>query len=225
MRAPSPSCAPGRSRANGPTERALADMRAGKMRERVDDRAVLHRHLLAEHHIGLDHDVVAEFGVGAEKHRLRRDQRDAGAERCVAQALLRHGFGFGELAFGVDAAHVVLLDFDRHRAELHAARDFDRIGQIEFMFAVVVADPLQDGKRAVAGKRHDAAVAESDLALARARIGFLANGGELVARHDEPPIAGRIGRPKAEHGDGRALRRAARAGATSVAGRISGVSP
>ena len=114
----------------------------------MDDRAVLHRDLLAEHHIGLDHHVLAEFGVGAEKHGLRRDQRDAGIERGVAQAPLRHRFRFGELAFGVDAAHVVLLDFDRDRAELHAARDLDRIGQIEFAFAIAVADPLQDGKRA-----------------------------------------------------------------------------
>ena len=117
-------------------------MGAGEMRERVDDRAVLDLHLLAEHHIGLDHDVFAEFGVGGEKHRLRRDQRDAGVERRLAQALLRDRFGFGELGFGVDAAHVVLLDFDRNRAQLHAARDLDRISQIEFVFAIVVADPL-----------------------------------------------------------------------------------
>ena len=87
-----------------------------------------------------------------KKHRLRRHHRDAGGKSCVAQPLLRHGFGFGELAFGIDAAHVVLLDFDRHRAKLHAARDFDRIGQIEFMFAVGVADLFQNGERAVAGE-------------------------------------------------------------------------
>ena len=38
-------------------ERVL-DMRAGKMRERVDHRAVFHRHLGAEHHIGLDDNVA-----------------------------------------------------------------------------------------------------------------------------------------------------------------------
>ncbi len=124
-------------------------MGADEMRERMDDGAVLDRHFLAEHHVGLDHDVLAEFGIGAEKHRLRRNQRDAGVERGLAQALLRDRFRFGELAFGVDAAHVVLLDFDRDRVELHAARDLDRIGQIKFALAIVVADPLQDGERAV----------------------------------------------------------------------------
>ena len=132
-----------------------------------------------------------------EKHRLRRNQRDAGVERGPAQALLRHGFRLGELAFGVDAAHVVLLDFDRNRAQLHAARDLDRIGQIEFAFTIVVADPLQDGKRAVAGERHEAAVAQRDRAFACARIGLLADGDKLVALHDETAIARRIGGPKA----------------------------
>ena len=146
------------------------------MRERVNDGAVLDFHLLAEHHIGLDHDVLAEFGVGAEEHRLRRHQRHAGIERRLAQARLRDRFGFGELGFCVDAAHVVLLGFDRNRPQLHAARDLDRIGEIKFVFAIVVADPLQDGERVFAGKRHDAAVAQFDFALARAGIGLLANG-------------------------------------------------
>ena len=122
-------------------------------------RAVADRHVAAKDHIGFHNDVLAELGVGGEKHRLGRDQRDAGVEGCLAQAPLRYGFRFGKLSFGVDAAHVVLLDFDRHRAKRHAARDLDRIGQIEFGFSIVVADPFQDGKRSFPGKRHDAAIA------------------------------------------------------------------
>ena len=121
--------------------------------------------------------------VSEEKeHRFRRHQRDAGIERRLAQARLRDRFGFGELGFGVDAAHVVLLGFDRDCAQLHAACDLDRIGEIKFVFAIVVADPLQNGERVFAGERHDAAVAQLDFALARAGIGLLAaNGNELVA--------------------------------------------
>ena len=37
---------------------------------------------------------------------------DAGVERSLAQPLLQNGFGFGELRLGVDASHVILLDFD-----------------------------------------------------------------------------------------------------------------
>ncbi len=129
------------------------------MRERVNDGAVVDRDLLAEHHIGLDGHVAPEFCIGGKKHRFRRDKRDAGFERGLAQPLLRRRFGLGELSLVVDAAHVVLLDFDRDRAQLHAACDFDRIGQIEFGFSIAVADPLDNRKRAIAGERHEPAVA------------------------------------------------------------------
>ena len=79
----------------------------------MDHRAILHRDVLAEHDIGLDHHIHAEFGVGAQKNRFRRNEGDTGLERGFAQALLRHRFRFGELALAVDAAHFVLLDFDR----------------------------------------------------------------------------------------------------------------
>ncbi len=165
----------------------------------MDDRAILHRDLFAEHDIGLDHDVLAEFGVRAQKNRLRRNEGDAGVERGLAQALLGHRFRFGELALGVDAAHFILLDFDRDRVELHVARDGDRIGQIEFALAIVRADPLQDGQRLRPGERHDAAVAKIDGAFAGAGIGLLANGHELTAGDDQSAIACRIGRPESQH--------------------------
>ena len=168
----------------------------------MDDRAVLHRDLFAKHDIGLDHDVLAEFGVGAQKDRLRRNEGDAGVERGFAQALLRNRFRFGELALGIDAAHFVLLDFDRDRVELHVARDGDRIGQIIFALAIVGADPLQDGERLRAGERHDAAVAQIDGAFAGAGVGLLANGDELTAGDDQSAIACRIGGPESQHRHG-----------------------
>src|SRR6202020_1340957 len=61
-------------------DHAFADMSAGEMRERADRGTVLDLHLLAELHIGLDHDVLAERGVGGEKRSLGRDQGDAGIE-------------------------------------------------------------------------------------------------------------------------------------------------
>ena len=163
MCAPSPSRVPGRSRANGPT-RAFADMRAGKMGEGVDHRAVLDRHARAEHDIGLDRDILAELGVGRQKDRLRRNHRHARLKRRLAQALLQNGFRFGELRFGVDAAHVVLLGFDRHGLRAHSACDLDRVGQIKFVFAI--HSPMrQDRQRLLAGERHQAAIAKADLAL------------------------------------------------------------
>ena len=120
-------------------------------------------------------------------------------ERRVAQALLRNGFSFGELALGVDAAHFVLLDFDRDRVELHASRNLDRIGQIKFTLAISVGDPFQHGERMHAGKRHDPAVAKTDRAFVGTGIGLFADREELVLINDQPSVTGRIGRPKSQH--------------------------
>ena len=105
-------------------------------------------------------------------------------KRGLAQTALRDGFGFGQLALGIDATHIILLDFDRDRVELHAARDLDRIGQIKFAFAITVADPLQDGERVRAGERHDATIAQTERPFARAGISILANGDERVVLDD-----------------------------------------
>ena len=101
-------------------------------------------HARAEHDIGLDRDVFAEFGVGLQEHRLRRDHGDAGIERGFAQFVLHGGLHCCEPRFGVDARDFFLADFDRDRVEPVRARDRDRIGQIEFLLGIVVADPLQN---------------------------------------------------------------------------------
>ena len=82
------------------------------------------------------------------------------------------------------------------------SRDRDRIGEVELALAVVVADPLEDGRARVAGERHQAAVAEVDRALAG-----LASSSSRMATSSPPvehqaAVAGRIVRPKAEHHDG-----------------------
>ena len=129
-------------------------------------------------------------------------KRDAGIERRFAQALLRNGFRFGKLALGVDAAHFVLLDFDRDRVELHAACDLDRIGQIKFALAIAVTDPFQNGDRMHAGKRHDPAIAKTDRAFVSRSVGLFANGDELLPVNDQPSVAGRIDWPEAKYGNG-----------------------
>ena len=156
-------------------------------------------------------------------HRLRRDHGDAGIERGGAQALLQDGFGFGELRLGIDPAHVVLPGFDRDGVEPHLAGDRDGVGQVEFAFGVVVADAVEDRERHVAAQRHQAGVAERDGALGRARVLVLADRHQRFALHDQPAVAGRIGRPEAEHRHRLAVRER-RAQAGSVCGRISGVS-
>ena len=186
-------------------------------------RAVVDRDAGTEHDVRLDGDVLAEFGVGGQKHRLRRDHGDAGVHRGGAQALLQHGFGFGKLRLGIDAAHVVLLGFDRHRLQAHLAGNGNRIGQIVFALGVGIADPLENRQRLAAGKRHQPAIAEADFALVRAGVALFADGDELIALRHQPAIAGRVGRPESKHRDRCALRQR-RAQRASVCGRTSGVS-
>ena len=195
------------------------------MRERMNDRAVVDHDLLAEYDVRLDHDVLAEFGVGGEKHRLRRHQRHAGVERRVAQPLLYHGFGFGELLLGIDAAHVVLLGFDRDRVELVLARDRDRIGQIEFTFAIVVADPFQDRERMRAGKSWWSRTCAGQSLFAVAGIGFLADSRmSLSLAITSLPSPRRITRRNASTATAAPLADGARS-RVSVSARMSGVSP
>ena len=68
-------------------------------------------------------------------------------------------------------------------------------------------------------------VAEADLALVGGRVLLLADGDEPPALDDQPPVAGRVGRPEAEDDDVGAARPAPARMRASVAAVTSGVSP
>src|SRR5215468_4636916 len=53
-----------------PDPRTATHMGTFKMGKRTDERAILDRHAGSEHHIGLDRDVTAEPGVGAQVDRI-----------------------------------------------------------------------------------------------------------------------------------------------------------
>ena len=158
-------------------------------------------HARTEHHVRLDRHVAAEFGVGAKKHRLGRDHRNAGFHRGVAQPPLHHILGLGELRLAVDPAHLILRGFQRHRFQRHAVGDRHRVGQIEFALGVVVSDAIEDFERDFAAQRHQPAVAQIDLALEVARVPLLADGHQAVPVHHEAAVAGRIGGPETQHRD------------------------
>lgn len=169
------------------------------MREGTDDRAVLHRHAGAEHDIRLDGDVAAEFGIARQKYGFRCDQSNASVHRLRAQTALQHRFGLRELRLGVDAAHVVLRGFDGDRLQSHRARDGNRVGQIKFALAVVIADSVEQRQRVFTGKRHQPAIAEADRALLRRCIFFLDDSRKITAGRYQPSIAGRVLRRKAKN--------------------------
>ena len=187
-----------------------ADNRAFEMGERADQRAVLDGDAGTEHHIGFDDDVAPEPGVGGEVDGLRRGHGDTRLVGGCAQPALQHVLRLGELGLGIDAAHLVLLGFERHRGQAHLAGDLDRIGQIELALGVVIPDPFENCERAVAAQRHQSGIAQADGALLCARVLLLADGDEGAVRcDDQAPVAGRIGGTEAERRDRRPFRQRA----------------
>ena len=83
---------------SGPQPREWADMRAGAnsrafdARKCVNMRAVGDLYSGAENDMRLDQDIAAELRVGAEKNRLRRDQRGSIDHRGAAKPVLRDAF-------------------------------------------------------------------------------------------------------------------------------------
>ena len=194
------------------------------MREGADRRAVLDGDAGTEHHVGLDGHVLAEFGVGGEKHRLRRQHGHAGVERRRAQPLLQHGFRFRELRFGIDAAHVVLLGLDGHRLQAHLAGDGNRIGQIVFALGIGIADPLEHRQRHGPGQAPSGRRCRSRF-CARQRSHRAPRGWRSVRRLASPVVHNRSGR----RAGSRARRRLApcaiaACSAIKFCGRSSGVS-
>ena len=131
----------------------------------------------------LDRDVLSEFGVGRQIHRFRRDHGYAGFKRRHAQALLQHSFGFGELHLCVDAAHVILRGFDRYGRQAHIAGNGHSVAEIVFAFGICIADAIENGERMLSIQRHQAAIAETDLAFFVRRIALLANGDKFTSTH------------------------------------------
>ena len=86
-------------------------------------------------------------GIGGEIDRIGRDQGDAGLQRRLAQPRLHHGFGFGELGLGVDAAHFILAGFDHDRLQSQVPDDRNRVGQIILALAVGITDFFDDFQR------------------------------------------------------------------------------
>ena len=69
-----------------------------------------------------------------------------------------------------------------HGGDAHAApgRDLNRVGQIEFVLVVPVADRIEDLERHRPGDPHDPAIHEADRPLGLARVPLLADGDELL---------------------------------------------
>ena len=190
------SRAPGRSRAYGPTLAPRPTVAPSRWENERITRAVLDRDARAEHHVGLDDDIAAELGVGAEiaRYRGRSWRRPPRGRRRAAGVAARpppRQAGPGVLTPRTSSSSVSSATVGKPILRAIC----DRIGQIELALGVVIPDPLQDRERAIAAQRHQPGIAQTDGALLRARVLLLADGDEGAVRcDDQAPVAGRIGR-------------------------------
>ena len=179
--------------------RRLAHVRPLEVRKGADHGIVLDHHPRSEDNKWLHDHVASEPSIRRQENRFRRHQCHAPVQRRLAQALLEHGTGLGELGIGIDPAHIVLLSFDHGCLASHRPRDGHGIGEVIFAFAVIVADPLQDRQRGRTGECHQTAVTQSDRAFGWARIRFLTDGNEFAAFEHEATVPRGILRAKAKH--------------------------
>ena len=129
------------------------------MRECVNIRAVGDLHPGAENDMRLNQDISAQLCVGAEKNRLRRDQRGSVDHSGLAQPVLRDAFRPRELGAVVDAEHLALRADDNPRLQSLRARKLNDIREVIFALGVVGANVPQQFQRAPPVDRHQSGVA------------------------------------------------------------------
>ncbi len=126
----------------GTYDGACADFATLQMAEGPNLGGAVHGNARAEHHMGSDNRVGAEFRVVREKHRFGSGERGAGVHRGAAQAVLHHGFGIRQFGAGIDAAQFVLGGFHGLHGRTLPNRERHEIREVELAFGVVVADRL-----------------------------------------------------------------------------------
>ena len=161
-------------------DRAFADMASGPDDDmRLDD------------HIAFDHRVRRqEYGFG-------RDKGDAGLHRRVPQPALKRRLGTGQIHAVIDAHDIMLTDNDMGHRNAVFIGERDNVCQVIFALCIIVRDPLKPAEQRFVANGHDAAIAQSDLALAGAGIPVFHDPADTaVLVLYKPPVPGRIVRFK-----------------------------
>ena len=96
----------------------------------------------------------------------------------LAQAVLEHGFGSGELDAIIDALRFLLRHLDNRGTKTALPRQRDAIGEIEFVLRIGAAYGFEKVERDIAPQRHQPAIREADFALGGGGILVLADGFE-----------------------------------------------
>ena len=101
----------------------------------------------ADHDMGLDEDVAANFGVERQKYRLGGDKRRALGHGAAAEPILQCRLRGGKLRPVVDPHDLALRGVEGPRGETARVGDLDDIGQVIFVLRVVGLHRLQEAQR------------------------------------------------------------------------------
>ena len=197
---------------------ALGDGRALEMAEGADFHIVADPHAGREDHVGADRHVPAQYRVPGKIDRQRIGQGGAVFHGAGAKAVLRDGFGFGQLDPGIHAQDFVRIADDHGGGGPVGAGDGDHVGQIIFALGIVVADAVQPIEGAGAVDHHHARIAEPDGKLFRRRVaGFDDLFQAAVGAQDQAAVGSGVIRLEPQDDDAR-LRRGLTRGQHGVDG-------
>ena len=149
----------------GADDRAGAHLRPLKMAKGANLDAFGDRYAGAEHGIGADRHIRAEYRIEAEPGGRRIQERRPVFHRCLAETRLQHRFRLGELGTVVDAHDFFRRCHSMDAIEAASAGASDDIGEVIFALGVVVADVVEKGKEMPAVDRDDAGIAQCNLGV------------------------------------------------------------
>ncbi|MCY1181612.1 hypothetical protein D9M73_221260 [compost metagenome] len=114
-------------------------------------------------------------------------------------------FGDLQLLAVIDPEHVGFLHFHGSHRQPRLVGQRHRIGQVVLALGIAVADTLQQPQAGIRPQAHDAAIAEVDVQLLRARIPGFADRPQTPLLHQQPPVGARPLGVKTRHRHRRAV--------------------
>jgi hypothetical protein len=180
----------------------LADLYVGQRRVRADRRTAAGRGRAVQLDVRQQGDVAGQLDGPVHPGRVRVDDGDAFAHQLVEGTAVQLGPERGQLDAVVDALglHRVV---GRVRTDPLAVLpgDGQHVGQVELALRVVGGDPAQAVAQRGRVEGVDPGVDLVDLPLLRRRVLVLDDPGDrAVVTRDDPPVPGRVGHPRGQHG-------------------------
>ena len=179
---------------------------AFKMREGTDDGSFTDVASPADDHMRFNDDVGLYNGISRKKHRFRRHERHTAPHGSNAQPSLQFGFRLRKVGAVIYPKDFSLFDKAVSDLVTGIGCQSDDVGQVIFLFRIIVGDPPEEIEQQRHPSRHDTAVAKADRAFLVGGVAVLDNVGDAacIITHNAA-VAGRICRLERGNGQRRAV--------------------